>query len=155
MEGEGEYKNYHNEKKTNSSGDGKPWRINSSLFFISRITTFNTLSLDGGMNFVWSYNGASTSKSQRAQAQYTRDRFSTLLHFRFPYLIVSFSQSPFLNIPSILSSYFFLIFLTDVATDMIRLMDNKVDVQPYGEILHVFLYLLLFFWLFDCFHLFY
>ncbi len=68
------------------------------LFPDSTVTRFNTLILDNGLNYVWHYNGGSSTEDQRVRAQYVRDTFMSDLqlaasgvsaHWRFMHVYLN------------------------------------------------------------------
>ncbi len=68
------------------------------LFEDSPVTRFNTLVLDNGLNYVWHYNGGSSTEDQRVRAQYVRDAFvsdlqrvisGTSAHWRFVHVYLN------------------------------------------------------------------
>lgn len=56
--------------------DYGPGRLEYEWFADSPVASFNTLILDAGYNYTWSYAGGSDPTTQRARAQYVRDQFA-------------------------------------------------------------------------------
>ena len=50
-------------------------KLRYRVFPDSPVDSFDTLILDAGLNYVWSYNGGSSPDDQRQRAQYVRDQF--------------------------------------------------------------------------------
>lgn len=79
-------------------GDFGARNLEYPLFPGSAVTRFNTLVLDNGLNYVWHYNGGSSTEDQRVRAQYVRDAFVSDLqlatsgvsaHWRFMHLYLN------------------------------------------------------------------
>lgn len=79
-------------------GDFGARSLDYPLFPDSPVTRFNTLILDNGLNYVWHYNGASSTEDQRVRAQYVRDTFMSDLqlatsgvsaHWRFMHVYLN------------------------------------------------------------------
>jgi hypothetical protein len=56
-------------------GDFGPTKLDYPVFPDSPVHEFDTLILDAGLNYVWTYNGGSSPDDQRQRAQYVRDQF--------------------------------------------------------------------------------
>jgi hypothetical protein len=70
-------KNAKHSFRVNFKGDYGASKLNFSFFSDSAIESFNTLVLDGGINFWWHYVGSSSPADQRFRAQCVRDQYAS------------------------------------------------------------------------------